>query len=157
MNEHDAIREWLALAAAGALDPAEQRRLERHAAGCPACAAELEQLRDLAGALRRLPTPQPPATVVERARARALAAQAAAAERRWDRAVLAFLALVSWTVTLATWPIVRLVTGGVLGWLDLRLNQLWIALLGYTALAWLTAGVAAVVLGLRFRATRRIV
>ena len=68
MNEHDAMRELLSLAAAGALDAAEQAKLGGHLAGCPACAAELDAWRELAGSLKRLPTPQAPLGLVERVR-----------------------------------------------------------------------------------------
>ena len=40
----------------GELTPAEQTRLEAHAATCAACAAELEDARRLVGALRDLPS-----------------------------------------------------------------------------------------------------
>ena len=40
----------------GELTPAEQGRLEAHAATCAACAAELEDARRLVGALRTLPS-----------------------------------------------------------------------------------------------------
>ncbi len=155
MSEHEAIRELLVLAVAGALDADEQRRVEQHLAGCAACAAELDAWHDLTGALKRLPTPQPPAALVERTRARAEWQLAAAAERRWNHTVLVFLVLFAWTVTLVSWPIVRLVSGGMLGWLDVRMNQTWVSLAGYTALGWLTVGVAALMLGLRHRSARR--
>jgi len=155
MSEHDAVRELLALAAAGALDAEEQRRIEQHLAGCAACAAELDGWRNLAGALKRLPTPRPSPALVEQTRARAEWQLAAAAEHRWSQAVLVFLVLFAWTVTLVSWPIVRLVTGGLLGWLDVRMNQTWASLAGYTALGWLTVGVAALLLGIRHRSARR--
>ncbi len=155
MTEHDEIRELLVLAAACALEPAEQLRLEQHLIGCAACAAEWEQWRELAGALRRLPTPRPPPALIERVRARAEAELAREAEGRWNRAVMAFLVLFAWTVTLASWPITRLVGGEVLGWLDVRINPTLLLLAGSSVLAWLTAGVAAVLLGLRHCRLRR--
>lgn len=157
MTEHDEIRELLVLAAACALEPAEQLRLEQHLIGCAACAAEWEQWRELAGALRRLPTPQPPPALVERVRARAEAELAREAEGRWNRAVMAFLVLFAWTVTLASWPLVRLLGGSVLAWLGMPATQAWLWLGSYTVLAWVTAGVAAALLGLRYRSARRTV
>jgi len=154
MNDHEEIRKLMTLAAAGALDAQEQRQLEEHLRGCAACAAELERWSDLAGALRRLPTPQPSPLVVERVRARAEAELAAYAEERSNFAVMFFLVLFSWTVTLATWPVVRLVNEGMFGWLNLQ--QTWLGLVGYTVLGWLTAGVAAGLLGWRQRGARRI-
>ncbi len=151
MNEHESIRELLALAAAGALDENEQRKLDRHLVECSACNAELDAWRGLAASLKRLPTPQAPSMLVERTRSRVALELAAIAERRKSYWVMAFLVLFSWTVTLVTWPVVRLLSGGVLSWLDLSFNQTWFGLAGYTALGWVTAGVAAAVLGLRRR------
>jgi anti-sigma factor RsiW len=155
MNEHESIRELLALAAAGALDESEQRTLDRHLASCPACSAELDAWRGLAVSLKRLPTPQAPPMLVERTRSRVALELAAVAERRKSHWVMAFLVLFSWTVTLVTWPVVRLLSGGILSWFDLSFSQTWFGLAGYTALGWLTAGVAGAVLGLRRRRERR--
>ena len=155
MSEHDAIRELLALAASDMLDAGEQQRVERHLAACAACAAELEGWRALTARLRRLPTPQPPAGLVERTRVRMEAQLSAESERRWNQRVMVFLVLFAWTITLASWPIVRLFSSGVASWLDLRFTNLWIGLAGYTALAWVAAGVAAVTLGLRHRRSGR--
>ncbi len=157
MSEHDSIRELLPLATARALDAAEQGRLERHLAECSACAVELDAWRDLAGGLKRLPTPQAPAGLVERTRTRVERQLAAEAERRWNQVVMAFLVLFAWTVTLVSWPIVRLLSEGVASWLDLRFAQAWLGFAVYTALGWLTAGAAAVMLGLRHRRERRTV
>jgi anti-sigma factor RsiW len=82
MNEHDAMRELLPLAAAEGLDGKEQRLLEEHLHGCAACSAELDRWRTLGHGLRRLPTPQAPAQLVERTRQQ-IQLQLAAAEERW--------------------------------------------------------------------------
>ena len=155
MNEHAKFRQQLPLAAADALDASEQRELEEHLRGCAACAAELERWSDLAGALRRMPTPQPSPLVVERARAQAEAELAARAEERWNYQVLVFLLLFSWTVALASWPIVRLLSEGMFGWLNLQ--HTWLGLVAYTVLGWMGAAVAAGFLGWRQRAARRAV
>ena len=155
MSEHEGIRELLALAAAGALEASEQQKLERHLAECAECAQELEGWNALAGGLRRLPTPRPSAALVERTRARVAKQLAAESERRWDLSVLVFLVVFAWTLVLAGWPIVRLIGGGVLGWLDTGFRQTWVWLAVYSALGWLAAGVAAVALGLRQRELRR--
>lgn len=42
MNEHEVSRETLTLAAAGALDATELRRVQMHAETCEACRRELE-------------------------------------------------------------------------------------------------------------------
>jgi anti-sigma factor RsiW len=156
MSDHAKIREWLALAAAGALEPDEETEVERHLGACEECSAEFERWRVLASGLRRLPTPQPSAALVERVRARMEEAVAAQSEKRWNHGVLAFLVLFSWTLTLASWPIVRLVTHGVESWLDVGFTSSWTDLIGYTALGWLTAGVAAMILAWQRRRERRL-
>jgi anti-sigma factor RsiW len=156
MNEHAEIRELLSLAAAGALRREEEERVARHIHECAECTAEFENWQSLAAGLRRLPTPQPPAGLVERTRARTAWQLAAEGEQRWNHGVLIFLVLFGWTLTLASWPVVRLVSGGLLGWLDPGFEHTWIGLVGYTALVWVTGGVAAAMLALRRRRERRL-
>src|SRR5574337_1512838 len=107
-NAHETIREMLALAAAGALEPDEQAKLDRHVVGCAECAAELERWRALASGLKRLPTPQPSPMLVQRVRARMEIAVAERAEKARSRTTLVFLVLFSWILTLAGWPVARL-------------------------------------------------
>src|SRR5260370_34583386 len=97
MNEHESIRELLALAAAGALDENEQRKLGRHLAECSACNAELDAWRGLAASLKRLPTPQAPSMLVERTRSRVALERAAIAERRESYWAMAVMDIFSWT------------------------------------------------------------
>ncbi len=156
MAEHDTIRGLLVLVALGALDASEQQRVESHLAVCATCAAELEGWQELARGWKRLPKLQAPAGLVERTRMRIQAQFAAEAERRWNRGVTVFLLLFAWTVTLASWPIVRLINEGITSWLDLRSTNLWLGLAAYTAFGWLVAGVAAVTLGVRHRQRRAI-
>ena len=151
MSEHQTVGELLALAAAGVLSVEEQRRLEDHVRACAACTRQLEAWRALSGELRRLPTPAAPAELVARTRARVLAELAAAAERRWDDAVLVFLSLFAWTVALTTWAIVRVVNNGLLAVLDARFMQPMVWLTASSVLAWLTAGVVAVLVARRRR------
>jgi len=155
MSEHQTVGELLALAAAGVLTAGEQRRVEDHARACEACARQLEAWRALSGELRRLPTPAAPAELVARTRARVFEELAAAAERRWDDAVLVFLSLFAWTVGVAVWAIVRLLNNGLLALLDARFTQPVIWLTASSVLAWLTAGVVAVLVGHRRRMTWR--
>jgi len=157
MSDHDKIRELLPMAAAGALDPEEQQRVDGHVRECAACAAELDDWQLLAGGLRRLPTPQPSSALIERTRARAEWQLATQAEHRWDQRMLIFLVLFGWTVAVASWPVVRLLSGGLLGWLEPGFGRTWIGLAGYTALLWLTGGIAAAMLALRHRRERRTV
>ncbi len=155
-NDHGTIRSLLALAVAGALEAEEQRRLEQHVAACPECAAELAGWQGLAGSLRRMPTPQAPAALVERTLASIEAQWVVQAERRWNQQLMVFLVLFAWTITLATWPIVRLASRGVASWLDVPYARTWTDLVFYTVLVWLTAGVAAAVLAVRQRRERRL-
>jgi anti-sigma factor RsiW len=155
MNEHDAMRELLPLAAAEGLDGKEQRLLEEHLHLCAACSAELDRWRALGHGLRRLPTPQAPAQLVERTRQQIQLQLAAAKEHATNPWLLGFLVLLSWTMVIATWPIVRLLTQGVASWLDVRFTATWMDLAWYTVLTWLTAGVAAAVLGWQKRRERR--
>ncbi len=155
MSEHEEIWNLLSLAAAGVLEETEEQRVAVHVARCTECAAELEGWQALAGGLRRLPTPQAPAALVERVRARATAELAVQAEERFTYHVLAFLALFSWGIVLASWPIVRLVTQEVFGWLHLQ--QIWLGLAAYMVLGWLATAVAAGFLASYQRAARRAV
>jgi len=156
MNDHEAIRQILSLAAAGALEPGVEQKVAAHVKSCGECAAELEEWRLLAGELRRLPTPQPPAILVERARARAEAKLAEEEEYRWQRGVMIFVVAFAWVLTLMSWPFVRLVSRGLLGMLDPRLNQAWIGFAAFTTIVWLAGGTAAVLLSLRQRRERSL-
>jgi len=146
-ESHETIRELLALAAAGALGPEEDLLVVRHRKTCDECSAELERWGALTSGLRRLPTPQPRAVVVERARAQAAARLTEEIEHRWQRAVIMFLVLYAWIVTVVTWPIFRLITAGLLIRLGPRFNHSWFLFATFTILVWATGGVAAVLLG----------
>ncbi len=155
MNEHDTIVGLLALAAAGVLSPEEERRLRAHVAGCARCAAELRRWQELAGDVAAIPVPQAPQQLVARTQERVRTALRAEADRRWDDAVLVVLALLSWTVGLATWAVWRVVTAGAAGLVAFDFAQTLLYLTVSTMLAWLTGGVAAVVAGQRRRTTWR--
>jgi len=158
MSEHQQIRALLALAAAGALDAAESRRVESHVAGCAACAAELEDLRVLSGALRALPTPQPAPNVVARTRALAEAELASRAEQRSEQLNLVFLLLFAWTLALAGWMVFRLFGGGLMDWLQMFGGRTWVWLAVYAGLGWLASSMIAVILiGQQQRSARRMV
>lgn len=153
---HDEIRERLSLLASGALDAADEQRVIAHVFSCSECAAELEDWRSIAMGLRRLPTPQPRSAVVERARARAELALAEEAEGRRNSRVLVALVCFAWIVTLVSWPIFKIVSGGLLVWFDPRFNQTWLVFAGFTGLLWATGGLAAVLLGRHRQQERRI-
>jgi len=155
MNEHENIREQMPLATAGALDANEERELSGHLTECSKCSAEFEQWRELGAGLRRMPTPQAPSALVERVRATLMAQVVAQAEQRANRRTMAWLVLFAWTTTLATWPILRLISHDAETWLNLSFVHTYHILIGITVLGWVAAGVAAGVLGTRHRFERR--
>jgi anti-sigma factor RsiW len=156
MSEHNKIRELLTLAAAGALSGSEEERVADHLRSCNACSKEMEAWQAIAGDLRRLPAPQARAGLVERARSLAEARLAEQAEYRWQSRVMAFVVGFSWLLTIASWPVVRLLSGNALSLLDPHLNRSWIGFAGFTALVWLAGGTAAVLLSLHQRRERRL-
>jgi len=156
LSDHAAIRELLSLAAAGVLDPEEQRRVQQHVDVCDACRRELELWQGYSRELVRLPAPVAPKYLAERTSARILAQRAAASQRRWDDIVLAVLVLLGWTVSLVAWIVFRLFSGGMLAVLESGFVTILIWLGASTLFAWLTAAVAAVMLGGR-RSVRRMV
>jgi predicted anti-sigma-YlaC factor YlaD len=156
MSEHDKIRELLALAAAAALSRDDEERVALHLRSCGDCSKELEEWQSLAGTLRRLPTPQPSAALVQRTRLLAEQKLIEEAEYRWQRGMMAFVVVFAWALTIVSWPIARLATGGLLSLLDPQLNRTWISFVALTAFVWLAGGSAAVLLALRQRRERRL-
>lgn len=154
MNDHEKIREMLSLLAAGVLDPYEEKQVMDHLCSCESCGGELEDWKLLAGGLRRLPTPQPRALVVERTRARAQIRLNEELEHRWNRNVMIGLVGFAWLLTLLSWPVVRFVSGGLLAMLDPRFSHTWIVFAVFTAGAWIAGGAAAVILSLQRRERR---
>jgi len=145
MSDH--VTDLLAVAAAGALDPAEMSRVEAHLGGCAACAAEAAEWRHVADALRTQPAPRPSRALVARTVEAVEKLIAEWSERAWSQAALGFLVAFAWTLTVVSWLFLDLVTGD----LALRLGRslgptaAWYA--AYMAAGWLTAGAAAVLLG----------
>jgi anti-sigma factor RsiW len=156
MSEHDEIRKSLALAAAGALGEAEERRVLSHARTCAECSQEMESWQSIAAGLRRLPTPQPSPALIQRTRAIAEARLEEEVEARWQRSVMIFVVTFAWVLTIVSWPLVRFVTGGLLDLLHTDLNRTWMSFAGSMTLVWLTGGTAAVLLSLRQRRERRL-
>jgi predicted anti-sigma-YlaC factor YlaD len=156
VTEHNKIREMLALAAADALLPNESELVMQHVRTCPQCSGEVEQWQHLSRGLRQLPTPQPSPDLVQRTVARAEARIIDEREYAWNRRVMISLVLFAWALTLTSWPIVRLVSGGLLSLLDPRLNQSWLGFAGFTSLVWLTGGTAAVLLARHQRRERSL-
>jgi predicted anti-sigma-YlaC factor YlaD len=156
MSDHGKIRELLALSAADALTRAEEEQVMNHLRTCPDCSAEVDRWRLLAAGMRRLPTPQPRPVIVERARAQAAIRLAEEAEHRWHRIVMMSVILFAWAMTLISWPVVKLVSGGILGMLDPGLNHAWIAFAIFTTIVWASGGAAAVFLSLPQRRERSL-
>lgn len=154
-DEHAEMREQLSLFVAGALDSDAESQVALHLATCADCSAELERWQRITGDLRRLPTPQPPASLFERTRAMAVAEIAAQAERSRNRIVLMLLIVFSWAVTLAGWPIFQFATGGLLSVLDVNFRQTWLLFVFFSVGTWLAGGSAAVLLSLRRQHERR--
>jgi predicted anti-sigma-YlaC factor YlaD len=156
MSEHGKIRELLALAAAGALTRGEEERVASHLRLCEACAKEMDDWQSVAGQLRRLPTPEPPARLVQVTLARAEAKLVEQDEHQWNRKVMIFAVAFAWLLTGVTWIGFRLVSGSALSFLVPQLNRTWTNFAGFTALVWIAGGVAAVALALRQRRERRL-
>jgi hypothetical protein len=156
MTEHDVIAAMLPLAASGALDAREQRRVEDHARQCPPCRREMEIWSGYAQGLGQLPQPSVPAQLMERTRLRLVSERAAAADRRWDELMLGALVLFAWTLGLTFWFVARIVTGGELVVMGANLVRFGTWSAGSTVLVWLTAAVAAIALGKRRRELRRV-
>jgi anti-sigma factor RsiW len=155
MSAH--VSELLALAAAGALDPAEEARVSAHLRECAACASEALEWRRLADGLAHLPAPRPPRALVARTVEAVEALLAERAERAWNRAALGFLVAFAWTLAVVSWLVVDLVTGE----LALRLSRpvgpaaAWYG--AYVVAGWVAAGAAAVLLGRSAREEGRTV
>jgi anti-sigma factor RsiW len=156
VTEHERIRELLALAAGDALAADEIRRVEQHTAACAECAQEMEVWRSLAQKLRRLPTPQPRPETVERARAIAEARLRQAAEDRGYLRMMIFLVVFAWVLMLASWPVYRVLAGGMLEWYGPSFIRNWMGFAVWTSLGWLIAGIAAAVLAAQQRRERRL-
>jgi anti-sigma factor RsiW len=151
MNEHSEIRELLTLAAAGALDSAEQRRVDEHLQHCETCRAEFHGWSRLTGALQTQPMPQAPRGLVEQTR-RILELHAQAQrERRQSYFTLGGLAVLGWVLTLLNWPLLRLLDAPLMHTFNLSNTQLTWLWTTYILAAWLGTALAAAVLGNRFQ------
>ena len=156
MNEHDKIRELLALAAADALTSAEEKQVAEHVRSCIACSNELEAWRPIASELRRLPTPQPSSWLVQATLAGAEAKLTEQAEHDWNRRVMIFVLSFAWLLTIASWPVFHILSRRFGSLLELQFSHTWISFAAFTVLGWLAGGVAAVMLAIRQRGERRL-
>lgn len=155
-DEHEKIRQLLALAAAGALTPSEEERVEAHLRSCAACASELDTWRSIAADICRLPTPQPSPQLVRITLARAEEKLAEQTEHDWNRRVMIFVVVFAWLLTAASWPVFHFVSGDFRSLLGPQFGRSWIDFAVFTALAWVAGGMAAVMLALRQRRERSL-
>ena len=154
MSAH--VSDLLALAAAGALDPAEQAQVEAHLGECAACAREAAAWRRVAEGLRTLPAPRPSRALVARTVEAVEVRLAERAERAWNRAALGFLVAFAWTLAVLSWLVIDLVTGGLALRLDRSVGPTAAWYAAYVMTGWLTAGAAAALLGRRAQEEGRI-
>jgi anti-sigma factor RsiW len=145
MSEH--VTGLLALAAARALDSAEESRVEAHIATCATCAAEVAEWRLLAEGLRTQSAPRPSRALVARTVEGVERLLAERSERAWGQAALGFLVAFAWTLTVVSWLFLDLVTGDLAVRLGRSLGPTAAWYGAYMAAGWLTAGAAAVLLG----------
>jgi roadblock/LC7 domain-containing protein len=157
MSDHEKIRELLELAVAGALTPDDQELVDRHVIECAVCAAELSDHRLLAAGLRSLPVPQPSAELLSRTHTRVTLRMKMQADQRWEQWVMIFLMLFGWLLAVASWLVIRFLSGNYLVWLTPGFTRPWLGLSGYSMLLWLTGGMAAVALGVRHQRERRMI
>ena len=156
MSEHDKIRELLVLATAGALTSAEEEQVAEHVRSCIACSNELRAWRPIASELRRLPTPQPSSWLVPSTLARAEAKLNEQAEYDWNRRVMIAVVAFAWLLTIANLLVFHFVSERFGSLLEPRFSHTWIGFAAFTALGWLSGGVAAVMLAIRQRGERRL-
>jgi anti-sigma factor RsiW len=145
MSDH--VTDRLGLAAAGALDSAEEARIDAHLAGCATCATAAGQWRHLAEGLRSLPAPRASRALLARTVEAVERSLAERSERAWNQAALGFVIAFAWTLAVVSWLLMDLMSGE----LALRLGRplgttaAWYA--AYVVAGWLMAGAAVVLLG----------
>ena len=147
MKEHDFVRDHLTLAAAGALSPTEQRRVEEHLRQCETCRIEFGEWTQLAGALRELPIPMAPAKLVVQTQ-RLLAHAAVLKGKYAGRLGLALLISFSWMFAFVTFEFVRQLNSPLAKWLDVSSSTFWFIYIGVT---WFATALAAGLLGKHWR------
>lgn len=150
-NEHSAVRELLALAAAGVLDAAEQRRVDGHLARCEACRLEYRGLGRITKALQEQPMPQLPAGLLLATRRMLEARAQHQRERRRNHISLGVLAVLGWTTMLLNWPLLRWAEAPLTSWFNLSSTQFtWCCGL-YVIAAWVGTILAAALLGQKYQ------
>lgn len=143
------VADPLALAAAGALDPGEQERIDAHLRECRECAGQAERWRSLADGVRDLPAPTPSSGLVARSRAAVERLQAEREERTWNRVALGFLIVFGWTLSGVAWLLLELVVGELALRFDRPLGPTAAWFMAYLMVGWVAAAAATMLLGRR--------
>ena len=143
MSPCPSIAELLPLSAAGVLPAAEERAVREHVRECPACAARLEALGELARSLSAMPQPAVPPDLAIRTQARLAAELEAAADRRRGGFLALAGAALAWISWFGLWDLYRAVTEGFAALLRPQLPSLWICLAVSAIMAALAAPIAA--------------
>jgi anti-sigma factor RsiW len=143
------VTHLLALAAAKALDPGEQERVDRHLRQCEECATRAEEWRALAHGLGDLPAPEPAPGLLARTRGAVERRQAERGDQAWNRAALGFLILFGWTLSGVAWLFLELVLGELALHLDRPLGPTVAWFTAYLVAGWMAAAAATVLLGRR--------
>lgn len=155
MSEHEKIRELLPLGAAGVLDASEETRIQNHLRLCADCAAQLSFWQELQSGLRRIPTPQAPASLVQRTIAMAQNAVLEESDRRSERRIIAVALVFSWLFVAVSWPLAQFLGHGWMAVLGSGFKQGWENFAVFTALCWLAGAAAAIMLAARKQRERR--
>lgn len=155
MNEHEKIRELLPLAAAGALDANEEAQVNDHLRRCGDCAARLSTLQEIQTELRRIPTPQAPASLVTRTIALTQNRLIEESDRRGERKVMAAVLVFSWVLVAISWPLAQFLGHGWMALLGSGFKEGWENFAVFTGLCWLAGAAAAVLLAARRQRERR--
>jgi predicted anti-sigma-YlaC factor YlaD len=146
----------LPLAAAGVLDPEEAARVDAHLRECGVCAAEAGAWRRLTEELGRMPSPRPSRALVGRTVQAVEERLAERSERAWNRAALGFAVAFAWTMAVVAWVVLDLLRGELALHLDRPVGPTAAWYAAYVIAGWLTAGVAAALLGRRRQEEGRI-
>lgn len=157
MSEHNEIRALLALAAAGALDAEEQRRMDEHLRGCDDCRRELAGWREIAAGLTSLPMPDVPATLSWQTRTRVASEHAARIARRRHRLLLALLICFAWLLTLVTLALASYFGDELAAMFRLSFTQFEIGFLAYTLFGGVTTFAFTALVGKRRQHERRLI
>jgi anti-sigma factor RsiW len=157
MSEHEKIRELLPLAAAGVLDASEEARIQNHLRLCEECTAQLSFWQELQSGLRRIPTPQAPASLVQRTIAMAQNAVLEESDRRSERRVIAVATVFSWLLVAVSWPLAQFLGHGWMALVGSGFKQGWENFVAFTALCWLAGAAAAILLAARKQRERTMV